>query len=63
MQTAPPVLLSHLLPWPHVATYGDEQVVLAVDRMGLSTYASPPDPTLEDRELLPARDVLDRCLW
>jgi len=51
--------IHYLLPWPHVATYGHEQVVLAVDRAGLSTYASPPDPTLEDRELLLARDVLD----
>ncbi|HEX3199059.1 MAG TPA: hypothetical protein VHR39_16035 [Propionibacteriaceae bacterium] len=49
----------YLLPWSLVATYGDEQVVLAVDRMGLSTYASSRDPTLEDRELLLARDVLD----
>lgn len=51
--------IHYLLPWPHVATYGDEQVVLAVDQAGLSTYASLPDSNLEDRELLLARDVLD----
>jgi hypothetical protein len=51
--------IHYLLPWSLVRTHDDEQVVLGVDRMGLSTYASPPDPTLEDRELLLARDVLD----
>jgi sporulation protein YlmC with PRC-barrel domain len=49
----------YLLPWSLVRTHDDEHVVVGVDRMGLSTYASPPDPTLEDRELLLARDVLD----
>jgi hypothetical protein len=51
--------IHYLLQWPHVATYGDEQVVLAVDQAGLSSYASLPDPNLEARELLLARDVLD----
>jgi hypothetical protein len=49
----------YLLPWSLVRTHDDEHVVLGVDRMGLSAYASPRDPTLEDRELLLARDVLD----
>ena len=40
-------------------TCGDEAVVLAVDRAGLSAYASPPNPTLDDGELLLLRDVLD----
>jgi hypothetical protein len=51
--------IHYLLPWLQVATDGDEQLVLAVDQVGLSTYASLPDPNLEDRELLLARDVLD----
>jgi hypothetical protein len=51
--------IRYLLPWPHVRTHGDEHVVLAADQKGLSAYASLPDPTLEDRELLLARDVLD----
>jgi sporulation protein YlmC with PRC-barrel domain len=51
--------IRYLLPWRLVRTDDDKQVRLAVDRMGLSAYASPPDPTLEDRELLLARDVLD----
>ena len=42
-----------------VRTYDDERVRLAVDRMVLSAYACPPHPTLEDRELLLARDVSD----
>jgi hypothetical protein len=33
--------------------------MLASDRMGLSAYASQPNPNLEDRELLLARDVVD----
>jgi hypothetical protein len=41
--------IHYLLPWLYVATDGDEQVVLAVDQAGLSTYASLPDPNLEAR--------------
>jgi hypothetical protein len=48
-----------LLPWSLVRTSDDEEVMLAVDRAGFSAYASPPDPTLDDGELLLARDVLD----
>lgn len=50
--------IRYLLPWRLVQTYNDE-VSLPVDRMGLSAYATAPDPNLEDRELLLAWDVLD----
>jgi hypothetical protein len=42
-----------------VRTDDDERVRLAIDRMGMSAYASQQVPTLEDQELLLARDVLD----
>src|SRR5512133_175830 len=42
-----------------VQTYDDEEVSVAVDRMGLSVYATAPDPNLENQELLLAWDVLD----
>jgi sporulation protein YlmC with PRC-barrel domain len=48
----------YLLPWRLVQSYDDE-VRLSVDETPLSAYASQPIPTLEDRELLLARDVLD----
>jgi sporulation protein YlmC with PRC-barrel domain len=51
--------IRYLLPWRLVQSYDDEEVRLAVERTGLSAHASPPDPTLEDLELLLARDVLD----
>jgi sporulation protein YlmC with PRC-barrel domain len=50
--------IRYLLPWRLVQTYDDE-VSLPVDRMGVSAYATAPDPNLEDRELLLAWDVLD----
>jgi len=51
--------IRYLLPWRLVQTYSDEELSLPVDRMGLSAYATAPDPNLEDRELLLAWDVLD----
>jgi hypothetical protein len=48
----------YLLPWRLVQDY-DDVVGLNVDGSRLSAYASPPSPTLEDRELLLARDLLD----
>ena len=51
--------IRYLLPWGLVQIYNNEEVSLRVDRMGLSAYATGPDPNLEDRELLLARDVLD----
>jgi hypothetical protein len=49
----------YLLPWRLVRTYGDKEVRLSIDRMELSAYATAPEPVLEERELLLARDVLD----
>jgi hypothetical protein len=51
--------IRYLLPWRLVQTYRDKEVSLSIDRIELSAYASAPDPTMEDRELLLARDVLD----
>ena len=51
--------MRHLIPQGLVRARDDRQVSVAIDRMGLSAYASSSDPVLEDRELLLARDVLD----
>jgi sporulation protein YlmC with PRC-barrel domain len=51
--------IRYLMPQALVRTRDDRQVGVAIDRMGLSAYASSPDPRLEDPELLLARDVLD----
>ena len=51
--------IRYLLPCRLVQTYNAKEVRLPVDRMGLSAYATAPDPNLEDRELLLAQDVLD----
>jgi sporulation protein YlmC with PRC-barrel domain len=51
--------IRYLLPWRLVHSYGEEEVRLSVDRMGLSAYAASPDRTMEDRELLLAHDVAD----
>jgi hypothetical protein len=50
--------IRYLLPRRLVKFDGSE-VALGLDRAGLSDYLVGPDPTLEERELLLGRDVLD----
>jgi hypothetical protein len=51
--------IRYLLPWRLTQIENHHKVSLVVDRTSLSAYASPVDPSLEDHELLLARDVLD----